>query len=75
MNIKKIVLDANLARCSLCNGNIKSIIKDNIVDLIPDGVSKNNSEFWQCQSCKKIYWKGTHYDNLQKFLDGVNERL
>ena len=75
LHIKQITLDANQARCSLCNGNLESIIKENIINLIPQGVAKNNSEFWQCQLCKKIYWKGTHYDNLQKFLDGVNERL
>ena len=75
LNIKKILLDSNLARCSLCNGNLESVTKDTIIELIPDGVAKKNSEYWQCKSCKKIYWKGTHYDNIQKFVDELNEKL
>jgi hypothetical protein len=28
-------------------------------------------EFQRCQSCDRIYWKGSHYERLQQFIDGV----
>ena len=33
---------------------LNQLTKDSVIELIPDGVTKNNFEFWQCKSCKKI---------------------
>ncbi|MBW4615808.1 MAG: Mut7-C RNAse domain-containing protein [Desmonostoc vinosum HA7617-LM4] len=28
-------------------------------------------EFHRCQDCTQIYWKGSHYERLQQFVNKV----
>jgi uncharacterized protein len=58
-------------RCLRCNGLLKSIAKETIIDELPETVQLQNQEFHRCQNCAQIYWKGTHYERLQQFIDGV----
>jgi uncharacterized protein with PIN domain len=37
-------------------------------DKVPEGVFLSNREFFQCQSCGKVYWRGTHWLNIKKRL-------
>ncbi len=74
-NLTKCKIDMDDARCTICNGTIQPVEKEKISNRIPDKVAQNMQQFWICDSCNHIYWKGTHIRNLQKFIDEVNERL
>ncbi|MDZ8055833.1 MAG: Mut7-C RNAse domain-containing protein [Aulosira sp. ZfuVER01] len=58
-------------RCLRCNGLLETIEKEKIINQLPETVQLQNHEFHHCQECKQIYWKGTHYERLQQFIDGV----
>ena len=75
LNISKCKINMDDTRCTLCNGVIESVEKKKILDVIPMKVVQNIEYFWMCNSCNKIYWKGTHIRNLQKFIGGINEKL
>jgi len=53
-----------LSRCILCNTKIDEIKKDEVKEKIPKRVFDTNEKFWFCTKCKKIYWKGSHYENM-----------
>lgn len=55
-------------RCSECNGKLQPIEKNQIDDHIPDDTFHYYDEFWQCTGCGKIYWKGSHFKHIQKWL-------
>jgi len=74
LGIKKFVIDAENSRCSLCNKELTRVEKYKIINKIPEGVLENNSEFWICKNCQKIYWVGSHFQKLQKFTDLVNDK-
>jgi len=74
-DLPKFVMDTNTTRCTLCNGQLYSINKNKILGKVPKGVLSNTENFWECDACNKIYWKGTHIDRLQKFLVELNEKL
>jgi uncharacterized protein with PIN domain len=59
------------ARCIRCNGLLEEVAKFAVQDQLPPKVKEGYDEFRRCQSCKQVYWKGTHYDHMQQFLDGV----
>jgi len=69
------IITGNTSRCVMCNGELHKIEKESINDKIPKGVLEIRKDFWFCQNCNKIYWEGTHIENLQKFLVTLNERL
>lgn len=65
----KIDNDLFLTRCLLCNSIIKDIKKEKVRDKVPERVFRSNDKFWFCNKCKKIYWKGSHYE---KMLEKIN---
>ena len=55
-----------LSRCSECNTPLISVEKDTIKSHVPPKIFSEKNCFWRCPSCKKTYWKGTHYDAINK---------
>ena len=75
VNLKRVKINGNTARCPKCNSLTESVYKNIIKEKIPQGVLKSNDKFWRCKCCKQVYWEGTHIKNLQEFVGKVNERL
>jgi len=65
------------SRCSECNGFLEHIDKEKIKNKIPEYVYLTNNEFLMCPKCGKVYWRGTHTENimndLNKILRGSND--
>lgn len=58
-------------RCLECNGIISNVDKSEIENEIQENTRKAFQEFYQCQICKKIYWKGSHYERMMKMVTGL----
>jgi uncharacterized protein len=56
------------SRCLECNGKLEQIDKELILNKIPDKVKLNQKSFYICSDCNKIYWQGTHFQNMSKIL-------
>jgi len=74
LNLKKFEINGDRARCPNCNSKTESVDKKNIYKKIPNKVLEYNDKFWECKVCDKIFWEGTHIQNLQKFVGKLNER-
>ena len=64
--LKNTNIDENffLSRCLLCNNLVEKISKKNVKKIVPDRVYENNKKFWYCKICDKVYWKGSHFENM-----------
>lgn len=60
---------AVLSRCLLCNSSLDDIKKDDVQGKVPPKVFERHETFWYCPRCKKIYWRGTHYEEMLKKID------
>ncbi len=58
-------------RCMECNGLIMPIEKHKILDQLEPKTIQYFDEFYHCLNCKRIYWKGSHYEQMSKFLDKI----
>jgi len=56
-------------RCMSCNGVLEPVPREEVLDRIPERVKDFAEEFTMCRSCGRIYWKGTHYDRMVKFIE------
>jgi len=61
------------SRCIECNDTLKSIKKETIIKQIPPKVAAAQNEFYKCPSCKKIYWKGSHYQRMLTFIQSTKD--
>lgn len=58
-------------RCIVCNGLIIEVAKKDIEHLLRENTRAFFNHFFQCQSCGKIYWEGSHFETMQEFVDNV----
>lgn len=64
----KPVIDPSKSRCPVCNGSLREVSKEEVLNLVPEGVLRRHDRFWMCISCGKVYWLGSHFRNMEKFL-------
>lgn len=62
---------APFQRCLRCNGLLEPVSKESIIHLLPPVIQQAVDEFHRCIECDQIYWKGSHYERMQKFIAGV----
>ena len=75
IKLDKVMMEPGNSRCVACNGNLHLIEKYRIIGKVPEGVLSREEKFWMCNSCKKIYWQGSHFKKLQEFASKVNDRI
>jgi len=75
LKLEEIVVNGNNSRCTECNGELKIIDKDIILNQVPKGVIEKIDEFWKCINCNKVYWEGTHIEKLKKFVVELNGKI
>jgi uncharacterized protein with PIN domain len=79
LNLKSFINP--FTRCIMCNDILQRVdmeshfFKQQLSPIIPDRVAQWCSEYRYCRSCKKMYWKGSHYKKLitdvKYYLDNV----
>jgi uncharacterized protein len=57
------------SRCVECNFKLRLIRKEKVEHLLPPFVFKRYNHFFLCRSCKRIYWKGTHFERMLRMLE------
>lgn len=58
-------------RCMECNGAIDPVEKASVRARIDPDIFQRFQEFWQCQDCRKIYWRGSHYQHMLAEVDAL----
>lgn len=54
-----------LSRCSRCNTPLSPLPRSEAKELVPRYVFDAYDEFSRCESCKRVYWKGTHVRRMR----------
>lgn len=61
--------------CLICNQKLHPVGCEDIRNLVPPYVLENCNQYNQCDTCGKIYWKGTHVRNALQFLEKNNIKI
>lgn len=76
--MKEVVLRFDLkdqihpfSRCLECNALLRAVSKEKIEKrLLPD-TKKYFNTFYECPSCERLYWEGSHYERMESIIDFV----
>lgn len=60
------------SRCSVCNGMVQKIEKKKIEHLLLEKTKNHFHQFFQCNTCQKIYWKGSHYEDIKRLIRDIS---
>jgi uncharacterized protein with PIN domain len=63
---------APFTRCMECNGLLEEREKGEIKEKIPPYVYKTQDKYMECPACRRIYWKGTHWQAMMDKISQVN---
>jgi len=58
-------------RCLLCNTLLRPVSKEAVLHRLPEKVRELFNEFRLCPTCDRVYWKGSHYEKMEKFIEEV----
>ncbi len=59
---------APFSLCLHCNRPLRSVEKDKVLDQLPPSVRELHEEFNTCDSCRRVFWKGSHYKRMMALL-------
>lgn len=72
--LKQLKIKPANPRCTQCNGNLMKIDKTKIKSRIPKKVFKRINQFWKCEDCGKIYWKGGHWKKIKQIKKNITSK-
>jgi len=73
LEVLRIKPDSSMmfSRCIICNEELEDIDKEKIKEKVPEYVFKTQEHFITCPKCRRIYWPGTHWGNVETTLKEV----
>jgi len=63
------------SRCPRCDAPLRPVSKEEVRGKVPPGTYKAYEDFWICQGCGKVYWRGSHWRNIEETLEEVRDLL
>jgi uncharacterized protein with PIN domain len=58
-------------RCLRCNGLLEATPKQAIIEQIEPRTRRYYDDFYVCADCGQIYWRGSHFPNLDRLVQSV----
>lgn len=62
-------------RCTACNGELREVAKEDVLDRIPSGTGRTYETFAECSACGRAYWRGAHAKSLDPIVEHALQRV
>jgi hypothetical protein len=53
---------------------LRPVDKASVLDRLPPRVREHYERFSTCDVCGRVYWEGSHWQNMRRLLDGILNR-
>lgn len=57
--------------CLTCNVPLRRIARNEAVGRAPEGVLDRHTQFVTCDTCRRVFWEGTHWRRMRALMDSV----
>ena len=78
--IRQVIRDLNLdvdgkrfTRCLECGESLRMVAKGDVKSRVPPYVFETQEQFLECPRCRRLYWRGTHWQAMVSRLRGLKE--
>jgi uncharacterized protein with PIN domain len=62
---------APFRRCMHCNAVLQAAEKESVRHRLLPQTAKSFEEFYLCPDCNRVYWKGSHYRRMKRFIESL----
>jgi hypothetical protein len=56
-------------RCLRCNGELEDVDKQTVLHQLEPKTRTYYDRFRRCKECGQAYWKGSHFNRMEKLCD------
>ncbi|MFQ6129054.1 MAG: Mut7-C RNAse domain-containing protein [Thermoplasmata archaeon] len=74
-SVLELKVEEPMSRCSVCNGLVEEIRREQAEGNVPEDVLSNQSVFWRCKKCGKYYWQGSHWRGILKRIERIKNHI
>jgi uncharacterized protein with PIN domain len=57
------------SRCIACNEPLHAASEEEIRSRVPPRILASHAEFVTCPGCRRVYWQGTHYHRMRRWIE------
>jgi uncharacterized protein len=57
------------SRCMRCNSVLRPVSKEQVRDSLTQRTAALHDEFLRCPGCERVYWKGSHFVRMQRWIE------
>jgi len=62
--VRELHLAPGFPRCTLCNGELRSVSRAEVADVVPARSLIWMETFYRCSACGHVFWEGTHWRRI-----------
>lgn len=62
------------SRCLMCNGLLAPVSKEAVSIHLEQNTATYVNAFWQCTLCRRVYWKGSHYNRMLQLVERIKQQ-
>jgi uncharacterized protein with PIN domain len=73
-NVSPSPLSAS-SRCTICNSQVRLVAPSEVENKVLKNVLRAFSEFWICDRCGRVYWRGSHWKRINQTLEMVRKTM
>ena len=59
------------SRCLVCNGEVAAVAVADVTEPLPEWVRATHEEVRRCAGCGRVYWRGGHWQRMQRLVDAI----
>ena len=56
-------------RCLRCNGELEAVDKETVLEQLEPKTKQYYHHFRRCKSCGQAYWRGSHFDRMERLCE------
>jgi uncharacterized protein with PIN domain len=57
--------------CIECNEPLAPRAREEVENLVPPYVYQTQTQYMQCPACRRVYWRGSHWERMARELDEI----
>ncbi len=64
----RLGLPLRAPRCMACGGALAEAAKEAVRGRVPERSFAGQEAFWECGQCRRVFWRGTHWERIAEKL-------
>ena len=66
--MEELDLQLRQPRCMECGAELCEVALERVEERVPEKVKRSCDRFFLCSGCDKVYWRGTHWEDIRRKL-------